>query len=91
MLKRIKSVLIQKSFCFSTIKVLVLLIMSKKTGSSSFKLKAPDMVCQGISIEVYFLGIKPAQIQLGQSISQQVSLAIKKLSETLVEIFPPSK
>jgi hypothetical protein len=54
-------------------------------------LKAPDMVCQGISIEVYFLGIKPAQIQLGQSISQQVSLSIKKLSETLVEIFPPSK
>ncbi|NQT02661.1 MAG: hydrogenase 3 maturation endopeptidase HyCI [Planctomycetes bacterium] len=50
-----------------------------------------DMVCQDISIDVYFVGIQPAQIQLGQSISQQVSLAIKQLSQTLAEIFPPRK
>ncbi|MHC4586995.1 MAG: hydrogenase 3 maturation endopeptidase HyCI [Planctomycetota bacterium] len=50
-----------------------------------------DMVCQDISIDVYFVGIQPAQIQLGQSISQQVSLAIEQLSQILAEIFPPRK
>jgi hydrogenase 3 maturation protease len=50
-----------------------------------------DMVCQDISIDVYFAGIQPAHIQLGQSISQQVRLAIKQLSQTLAEIFPPRK
>jgi len=50
-----------------------------------------DMVCQDISIDVYFVGIQPAHLQLGQSISQQVSLAIEQLSQALVEIFPPRK
>ena len=50
-----------------------------------------DMVCQDINIDVYFVGIQPAQIQLGQSISQQVSLAIKQLSQTLAGIFPPGE
>jgi len=50
-----------------------------------------DMVCRDISIDVYFVGIQPAQIQLGQPVSQQVSLAIKQLSQTLAEIFPPRK
>ena len=50
-----------------------------------------DMVCQDISIDVYFVGIQPAQIQLGQPLSQQVSLAIKQLSKALEEIFPPRK
>ncbi len=50
-----------------------------------------DMVCQEINIDVYFIGIQPAQIKLGQSISQQVSLAIEQLSQTLAEIFPLRK
>jgi hydrogenase 3 maturation protease len=50
-----------------------------------------DMICQDISIDVYFIGIQPAHLQLGQSISQQVSLAIKELSKTLEEIFPSGK
>ena len=50
-----------------------------------------DTVCRDISIDVYFIGIQPAQIQLGQSLSQQVSPAIKLLSQTLAEIFPPGK
>jgi hydrogenase maturation protease HycI len=50
-----------------------------------------DMVCRDISIDVYFVGIQPAQIHLGQSISQQVSHAIERLSQTLLEIFPPGK
>ncbi len=50
-----------------------------------------DMVCQEISIDVYFIGIQPAQIQLSLPLSQQVKLAIKQLSQTLAEIFPPRK
>ena len=50
-----------------------------------------DMVCQDINIDVYFVGIQPAHLKLGQSLSQQVSLAIKELSQTLAEIFPPRK
>jgi len=50
-----------------------------------------DTVCRDISIDVYFIGIQPAQIQLGQSLSQQVSPAIKRLSQILADIFPPGK
>ena len=50
-----------------------------------------DMVCQDISIDVYFVGIQPVHLQLGQPISQQVSFAIKELSQALAEIFPPRK
>jgi len=54
-----------------------------------------DMVCQNIkrapalreSLDVYFVGIQPAQIQLGQSISPQVSQAIQQLSQVLTEVF----
>lgn len=47
-----------------------------------------DMVCQNIKPDVYFIGIQPAQIQLGQSISPQVSKAIRQLSHALTEVFP---
>ncbi|MFB0556204.1 MAG: hydrogenase 3 maturation endopeptidase HyCI [Phycisphaerae bacterium] len=47
-----------------------------------------DMVCQNIKLDVYFVGIQPAQIQLGQSISPQVSQAIQQLSQALTEVFP---
>jgi hydrogenase maturation protease len=54
-----------------------------------------DMVCQNIkrapalreSLDVYFVGIQPAQVQLGQSISPQVSQAIQQLSQVLTEVF----
>jgi len=46
-----------------------------------------DMVCQNIKLDVYFVGIQPAQIQLGQSISPQVSQAIQQLSQALAEVF----
>jgi len=46
-----------------------------------------DMVCQNIKLDVYFVGIQPAQIQLGQSISPQVSQAIQQLSQALTEVF----
>ena len=47
-----------------------------------------DTVRQSIKVDVFFLGIQPAQIKLGQSISPQVSRAIRQLSHTLIEIFP---
>ena len=46
-----------------------------------------DMICQNISVDVYFIGIQPEQIQLGQPISDQVNLAIEKVSEVLTQIF----
>lgn len=47
-----------------------------------------DMVCQSIEVDVYFVGIQPAQTQLGQSVSPQVAHAVQQLSRTLVRIFP---
>jgi hydrogenase 3 maturation protease len=50
-----------------------------------------DMVCQDIKVEAYFLGIQPAQVQLGQSISPQVNQAVRRLADILTEIFPPEE
>ncbi|MHC4571310.1 MAG: hydrogenase 3 maturation endopeptidase HyCI [Planctomycetota bacterium] len=50
-----------------------------------------DMVRKNIKVDVYFVGIQPAQVQLGQSISPQVSQAIQRLTDVLTEIFPPEK
>jgi hydrogenase 3 maturation protease len=48
-----------------------------------------DMVRQSIQVDVYFLGIQPAQTQLGQPLSAAVNKAIDKLSAVLTEIFSP--
>jgi hydrogenase 3 maturation protease len=50
-----------------------------------------DMVCRSIKLDVYFVGIQPAQTQLGQSVSGQVSQAIQQLCRVLAEVFPPGK
>ncbi len=50
-----------------------------------------DMVCKDIDVDVYFVGIQPAQTQLGESQSAQVSQAIQSLVNVLTEIFPLSK
>jgi len=47
-----------------------------------------DMVCKFITVDVYFVGIQPAQIQLCQSISPQVSRAVQQLSQALADVFP---
>jgi len=47
-----------------------------------------DLVCNNVSVDVYFIGIQPAQIMLGQPVSQKVKLAVQQLSEVLTEIFP---
>jgi hydrogenase 3 maturation protease len=50
-----------------------------------------DIICRSIQLDVYFIGIQPAQTQLGQPASAAVSRAIEKLSAVLTEIFPPSQ
>ena len=50
-----------------------------------------DMVSQNIKLDVYFIGIQPAQIRLGQSISPQISQAIQRLCRALTDIFPPKQ
>ncbi len=51
-----------------------------------------DMVCRNIkggpNVDVYFVGIQPAQTQLGQSISPEVGRAVRRLVRVLTEIFP---
>ena len=50
-----------------------------------------DMICGSIQVDVYFVGIQPAQMQLGQPLSEQVNEAIQWLSGTLAGIFPLRK
>ncbi|MHC4424321.1 MAG: hydrogenase 3 maturation endopeptidase HyCI [Planctomycetota bacterium] len=50
-----------------------------------------DMVRQDADVDVYFIGIQPAQTKLGQSVSAEVNDAIRWLVRTLIEIFPPEK
>jgi len=47
-----------------------------------------EMVCQDIEVDVYFIGIQPAQTQLGESLSPQVSQAVQTLCRILSEILP---
>ena len=50
-----------------------------------------DMVRRNIKVDVYFVGVQPAQTRLGQSLSDQVEQAVQQLTHTLTEIFPPEK
>ena len=50
-----------------------------------------DTLRQNIKVDVYLVGIQPAQTQLGQSVSGQVSQAVRRLERILIEIFPPEK
>jgi len=50
-----------------------------------------DMIQKSISVDVYFIGIQPAQTQLGQSLSAEVSQAVQRLIRAITEIFPPGK
>lgn len=50
-----------------------------------------EMICQEIKVDVYFVGIQPAQMQLGQPQSEQVNESIQWLAGTLAEIFPLRK
>ena len=47
-----------------------------------------DLVCKEIRVDVYFVGIQPAQMRLGQPQSEHVKEAIQRLAGVLAEIFP---
>lgn len=46
-----------------------------------------EMIMQAIKIDVYFIGIQPAQIRLEQDMSEQVKQSAQKLVSILIEIF----
>jgi len=48
-----------------------------------------QVVCRNIKVDVYFVGIQPAQTQLGQSVSEPVSRAIQQLAQILAKTFTP--
>ncbi|MHC4396095.1 MAG: hydrogenase 3 maturation endopeptidase HyCI [Planctomycetota bacterium] len=50
-----------------------------------------DMIAEAIEVDVYFVGIQPAQTQLGQPLCPEVSEAVQWLVDTLAEIFPLKK
>ena len=50
-----------------------------------------DMITEAIEVNVYFVGIQPAQTQLGQPVCPLVSRAVQRLTNILSEIFPPEK
>jgi hydrogenase 3 maturation protease len=50
-----------------------------------------EMVCRNIQVDVYFVGIQPAQMQLGHPQSELVNESIQWLAGTLAEIFPLRK
>jgi len=50
-----------------------------------------NIIRRSIQVDVYFVGVQPAQTQLGQSVSDAVSRAIEKLSAVLAEVFTSMK
>lgn len=46
-----------------------------------------DMIRAQLDVDVFFVGIQPAQTNLGQSLSPAVSEAVKQLCDMLAEIF----
>jgi hydrogenase maturation protease HycI len=50
-----------------------------------------DMIRQSVELDVYCIGIQPAQTQLGKPVSEQVNQAVQKLCGVLLQIFPPKK
>lgn len=46
-----------------------------------------ELVSRNIKVDIYFIGIQPAQTQLGQSVSAEAAQAAEQLSQSLAEIF----
>jgi len=47
-----------------------------------------NAICQETEADPYFIGIQPAQTQLGQSMSLEVTQAVQWLVDVLTETFP---
>ena len=50
-----------------------------------------DVIRQNIKLDVYIIGIQPVHTQLGQPVSEQCGSAIHRLSDFLIEVFPPKQ
>ena len=48
-----------------------------------------DFIRQDIEVDVYFVGIQPAQTHLGEPLSPKVNQAVQSLTQTLIKVFPP--
>ncbi|HUW18340.1 MAG TPA: hydrogenase 3 maturation endopeptidase HyCI [Sedimentisphaerales bacterium] len=46
-----------------------------------------DVIEQAIEVDVYFMGIQPANTRLGQSLSPRVRQAVRRISKALIEVF----
>jgi hydrogenase 3 maturation protease len=46
-----------------------------------------ELVSRNMKVDIYFIGIQPAQTQLGQSVSAEAAQAAEQLSQALAEIF----
>ena len=47
-----------------------------------------DMICRSMKVAVYFIGVQPAQTQLGSVLSVDVSRAIQHVNHILTRVFP---
>jgi len=47
-----------------------------------------DMITQVINVDVYFIGVQPAQTAFGQFLSDDIRCALQRLVDLLVDIFP---
>ena len=46
-----------------------------------------DLIRKEIDLDAYFIGIQPAQVRLGEPVSNEVADAIQRLSEMLTEVY----
>ena len=47
-----------------------------------------DMIRKSIEVDVYFIGVQPAQVGFGQSVCAKVAEAIQRLVDIFCDIFP---
>ncbi len=50
-----------------------------------------DVICRQIDVDVYVVGVQPAQTKLGQSVSAGVNKAVQLIARSLSRIFQPAK
>jgi len=48
-----------------------------------------DLIARSIKVNIFFLGIQPAQTEFNSSLSSEVQNAVQRLVTILLDIFPP--
>ncbi|HUV41911.1 MAG TPA: hydrogenase 3 maturation endopeptidase HyCI [Sedimentisphaerales bacterium] len=48
-----------------------------------------DLLGRQIDVNIFFIGVQPAQCGLGQSLSTEATCAVEQLKDIITEIFPP--